>query len=141
MRIRAGIILIEEGKIALMERHRAGRHYFSFPGGGVDMGETVEQAAVREAKEELGVDVVIRKKVAETIQNGRTHQYFLVEWVGGVFGTGTGEEFTKSHPNDPWSGVYIPMWMPIEELSTRENVFPADIARVVAESKVKGWGE
>ncbi len=35
-RPRAGIILIEDGKLALMERHKQGRHYFAFPGGGVD---------------------------------------------------------------------------------------------------------
>jgi len=141
MRVRAGIILIEDHKVALMERYRAGKHYFSIPGGGVDKGETVEQAAIREAKEELGVDVVLKKKVAEIIYNGRMQYYFLVEWVGGVFGTGTGEEFTRSHPNDPWSGVYIPVWMPIDELSTRVDVFPADIARLVAGSLKKGWGE
>jgi 8-oxo-dGTP pyrophosphatase MutT (NUDIX family) len=141
MRIRSGIVLIEDGKVALMERHHAGKHYFSFPGGSVDRGETVENAAIREAKEELGVDVVIRKKVAEIVQTGRVQHYFLVEQVGGTFGTGTGEEFTKSHPNDPWSGVYIPMWMPVEELSTREDVFPANIARLVAGSLEKGWGD
>jgi 8-oxo-dGTP diphosphatase len=141
MRVRAGIVLIEDGRVALLERHRAGRHYFSFPGGGVDKGETIEQAAIREAKEELGLDVVIKKKVAEIIYNGRMQHYFLVEWVGGVFGTGTGEEFTRSHPNDPWSGVYIPIWMPIKELSAREDVFPADIAHLVAGSMKKGWGE
>jgi len=141
MRIRAGIILIEEGKIALMERHRAGRHYFSFPGGGVDRGESVEQAAIREAYEELGDEVRIRKKVAEIVYNGRIQHYFLVEWVGGIFGTGTGEEFTRSHPNDPWSGVYIPVWMPIAELAMRGDVFPAAIADLVAGSMTKGWSE
>jgi len=36
MRIRAGIVLIEDNRVALIERHRAGLHYFVFPGGGVD---------------------------------------------------------------------------------------------------------
>jgi len=30
MRIRAGVILIEEGKVALIERYRAGKHYYVF---------------------------------------------------------------------------------------------------------------
>jgi 8-oxo-dGTP pyrophosphatase MutT (NUDIX family) len=62
MRTRAGIILIENDKVALIERHRAGLDYYVFPGGGVDEGETPEQAAVREAFEELGVEVAIRQK-------------------------------------------------------------------------------
>jgi 8-oxo-dGTP diphosphatase len=55
MRTRAGIILIEDDKVALIERHRAGLEYYVLPGGGVDEDETPEQAAVREAREELGV--------------------------------------------------------------------------------------
>jgi 8-oxo-dGTP diphosphatase len=38
MRTRAGIILIEDDKVALIERHRAGLDYYVFPGGGVDEG-------------------------------------------------------------------------------------------------------
>ncbi|MCC6569407.1 MAG: NUDIX domain-containing protein, partial [Anaerolineales bacterium] len=60
MRTRAGVVLIENNKIALIERHRAGLEYFVFPGGGVDEGESPEQAAVREAMEELGVEVVVK---------------------------------------------------------------------------------
>ncbi|HUG34914.1 MAG TPA: NUDIX domain-containing protein [Anaerolineales bacterium] len=131
MRIRSGIVLIEDNKIALIERFRAGRHYFAFPGGGVDQGETPEQAAVREAMEELGIEVAIKQMVAEILVNGRRQHYFLVERVGGDFGSGTGEEFTDSHPDDPETGVYIPIWMPLEELSTRDNVFPVDLAKLV----------
>src|SRR5258705_7061772 len=102
MRIRAGIVLIENNKVALIERHRAGLHYFVFPGGGMDEGESPEQAAIREAMEELGIEVAIRQKVAE-IQIGRKSKqvYFLVEQTSGEFGTGSGEEYTDSDPNDP----------------------------------------
>ncbi len=140
MRTRAGIVLIEDHKVALIERHRAGLEYFVFPGGGVDEGETPEQAAVREAMEELGVEVVIKQKVAE-IRIERSRQiYFLVERVGGEFGTGMGEEFTDSDPNDPSEGIYVAVWMPIEELSRHEKVYPAALAKLVLQSETDDWG-
>lgn len=84
MRNRAGIILIDEGRLALIERHRQGRHYFAFPGGGVDQGETDEQAAVREAEEELGIRVEIVQKAATILREGKRDQvYFVVNWMSG----------------------------------------------------------
>ena len=139
MRIRAGVVLIEDNKVALIERHRAGLHYYVFPGGGVDEGETVEQAAIRETMEELGVEIAIRQKVL-IVQFDQSRQvYFLVELVGGKFGTGTGEEFTDADPNDPTEGVYTPIWVPIRDLPQYEKVFPANLARLVVESQVNGW--
>src|SRR5919109_2267418 len=117
MRIRAGIILVKDNQIALIERHRAGLHYFVFPGGGVDEGESLEQAAVREALEELGLEVAIKQKIAEVQLGKKSRQiYFLAEQTGGEFGKGTGEEFTDSDPYSPEEGIYIPIWMPVDEL-------------------------
>ena len=139
MRTRAGIVLIEEDKVALIERHRAGMHYFVFPGGGVDEGETPEQGAVREAMEELGVEVANQQKVAIIHFGESTQIYFLVKRIGGKFGTGTGEEYTDSDPDDPSEGVYIPVWMPIEELPRQEKVFPEHLAKLVVCSRTEGW--
>lgn len=59
---RAAVILLNAaGEVALIERRRDGLHYFLFPGGAVETGETVEQAAVREAAEELGLRVAIAR--------------------------------------------------------------------------------
>ena len=142
MRIRAGIVLIQENKVALIERHRAGLHYFVFPGGGVDEGESPEQAAIREAMEELGIEVVIKQRVAE-VQVGRKSRqiYFLADQVGGEFGTGTGEEYTDSDPQEPDEGVYTPIWMPIDELSLHGNIHPAYVAELVIRSVKEGWAE
>ena len=139
MRTRAGVVLIEDDKVALIERHRAGLDYFVFPGGGVDEGETPEQGAVREALEELGVEVIIKQKVAIIYFDQSTQVYFLVERVGGEFGSGTGEEYTDSDPDNPEEGVYIPIWMPIDELPRHEKVYPADLAKLVVRSRDTGW--
>ena len=140
MRVRAGIVLIKENKVALIERHRAGLDYFVFPGGGVDEGETPEQAAIRETMEELGIEVVIKQKVAEINLGPKSRQiYFLVEHVSGEFGTGTGEEFTDSDPNDPDEGIYVPIWMLIDELPRHINIYPVDLAKLVVKSMKDGW--
>jgi 8-oxo-dGTP pyrophosphatase MutT (NUDIX family) len=132
--------LIKENKVALIERHRAGLDYYVFPGGGVDEGETPEQAAIRETMEELGIEVAIKQKVAEINLGPKSRQiYFLVEHVSGEFGTGTGEEFTDSDPNDPDEGVYVPIWMPIDELPQRTNIYPVDLAKLVVNSVRDGW--
>ena len=140
MRIRAGIVLIEDSKVALIERHRAGLEYFVFPGGGVDEGESPEQAAIRETMEELGIEVLIKQKVAEVQLGHKSRQvYFLVEQTGGEFGSGTGEEYTESDPDHPQEGIYIPIWMPIDELPQHANVYPVDLARLVVKSVKEGW--
>lgn len=140
MRVRAGIVLIKENKVALIERHRAGLDYYVFPGGGVDEGEMPEQAAIRETLEELGIEVAIKQKVAEITLGPKSRQiYFLVEHVSGEFGTGTGEEFTDSDPNDPDEGIYIPVWMPIDELPRRMNIYPSELSRLVVKSARNGW--
>jgi len=138
MRKRAGIILIHEGKLALMERHRQGRHYFAFPGGGVDEGETDEQTAVREAMEELGIKVEVLQKAATVLRKGKRDQvYFLVRWVDGEYGTGTGEEFTEVEGEN---GTYNPVWIPLGEL-LEKNVVPRGLAELTVKAYKEGWVE
>ena len=135
MRKRSGIILIENNKLALIERHRAGLHYFAFPGGGVDEGENHQQAAVREAEEELGILVEIKQKVAEVLLNGNIQYYFLAEKISGEFGTGNGEEYGEYNPTH---GTYKPFWMPLEEV-LKNNVVPRELAEVVLRFSQEGW--
>jgi 8-oxo-dGTP pyrophosphatase MutT (NUDIX family) len=137
MRVRAGCILIEDNKLALIERHRGGRHYFTFPGGGVHEGETDEQAAVREMEEETGLKVRVIRKIAEIHFNKNPQPYFLVERVSGEYGTGTGDEFGEF---DPVSGTYDPIWMPLAEI-LEKNVLPRELAGIVFRSVTEGWPE
>ena len=136
MRNRAGIILIEDNRLALIERYRGDLHYFIFPGGGIDEGESEEKAAIREAEEELGIVVEIIQKAAELTRPSGRQFYFLVRHVNGEFGTGTGEEYGEYNPK---YGTYLPLWMPMNEV-LQKNVLPRELAEFVVMSHQRGWG-
>jgi len=56
-------IVISENHILLVKRQDL--PLWVIPGGGIDEGETAEEAVVREVKEESGLDIAIERKVAE----------------------------------------------------------------------------
>lgn len=136
MRTRSAAILIHKNSLALIERHRAGMHYFTFPGGGVNDGETPEQAVLREVHEELGIQVRVLRLVAKLWFRRNPQFFFLVEQLGGEFGTGAGEEYSSER--DPARGTYHPIWMPLLDLSTK-NVLPRSIAGLVIQSHPGDW--
>ena len=49
-------IIMKNGKIALV--HTGKFDYYRFPGGGIETGETKEEALIREVKEESGLVVI-----------------------------------------------------------------------------------
>ena len=53
----ARAIIIEDDKLLLMQRNKEGSQYFTLVGGRVNDGETVEQALVREVREETQLEV------------------------------------------------------------------------------------
>jgi 8-oxo-dGTP diphosphatase len=135
MSYRAAIILLKDDQIALIERQRDGQHYFTFPGGHVEPGETPEQAAIRETKEELGIDVTIQRLAAVIWWHDRPQYYYLVEAAGGDFGTGTGEEM---HNPLPERGTYLPTWVAIRDVLDL-RVLPRSLARLVVQAQSTGW--
>jgi 8-oxo-dGTP pyrophosphatase MutT (NUDIX family) len=135
---RASVVLIKDDKIALIERWKAGRHYFVFPGGGIEPGETPAQAAVREAEEELGVRVTVGRMIAEAKFHGMPQYYLLAELQGGEFGSGTGKEMDS--PADSERGAYRPGWQDISSLD-QLPVMPGIVGRYIQEHYQAGWPE
>lgn len=56
-------LVIQNGNDILMVRHTYGSGGWTFPGGGIKYGETPEDAAKREAREELGIEVKNLKSI------------------------------------------------------------------------------
>ncbi|PIR97910.1 MAG: ADP-ribose pyrophosphatase [Candidatus Colwellbacteria bacterium CG10_big_fil_rev_8_21_14_0_10_42_22] len=62
----AYVLLEKEGKFLLVQESTSGiRGLWGLPGGGIDGGESPEQAAEREVEEESGFDVELIRKIAE----------------------------------------------------------------------------
>jgi ADP-ribose pyrophosphatase YjhB (NUDIX family) len=83
-RVIASVILKKENKILLIkEVLEDKKEHWIFPGGGVDFGETLEEAAKREIKEEIDSDVEIKellgfKEIIRTQFDYHTIIFFFV---------------------------------------------------------------
>ena len=113
-RTRVAAILKMENGYAFMHRkdvknNKELKDYYTFPGGGLEEGETLEEGVIREIEEEFGIKVKVIKKLYE-IQSEKFNGleiFFLCEYISGKFGTGTGPEF-DNNPAYADCGKYIP---------------------------------
>lgn len=118
----AGIVPINDG-FAFMHRadvikRKDFQNYYTFPGGGLEEGETLEEGTIREIKmKNLELNVKIIRKLYEMNSEkfDQKEYFFLCEYIDGEFGTGTGPEFSND-PKYKDSGKYIP------EIVKREEV-------------------
>ncbi len=122
------IILTKNDKVLLMKRkgsHSPGT--WSTPGGHLDFGETPEDCAAREAKEEVGVDVVdIRFRSVTNDLFDATGRHYLTVWMEGK---PVGEPFIASKREVEeigwfaWDALPKPLFLPLENL-VNENSYP-----------------
>lgn len=108
-----GASILKDGKLLLVKRGaQPGFGEWSVPGGLVELGEKVQDAVMRETKEEVGLDVeaVRLMDVFDTIMldaNGRVQYHFvvvnfLVRVVGGELKTA--------------SDILEAKWVPVDEV-------------------------
>lgn len=126
MRHRGSVVIIQDNNVCFIKRVRAAEVYYVFPGGGIEVGETAEEAAIREAYEELGVRVRIMDLLQKLEYHG-TQYYFRAEIIDGAVGSGQGEEYTDQARN---RGSYLPVWVGIEQLQNLD-VRPREIANTL----------
>jgi ADP-ribose pyrophosphatase YjhB (NUDIX family) len=74
------IVLDASGRLLLVRRGRPpAQGRWSLPGGRVEPGETPAQAAVREVREETGLDVVVSRLVGSVRRPGPAGSVYLID--------------------------------------------------------------
>jgi 8-oxo-dGTP diphosphatase len=110
-----GIVIVKEGKIVLIKRgNDPGKGKWSIPGGHLELGETLETAVIREAKEEtcLTVETPLLVDVVDQIdrdEHGKVKYHYviadyLVHVVGGDIAAASDAEELR--------------WVPFDEVET-----------------------
>jgi 8-oxo-dGTP diphosphatase len=59
--VRAQVVLVRDGRVLMVRHAHAGRAYWVLPGGAVEPGEDVADAAVREVLEETGLSIALER--------------------------------------------------------------------------------
>lgn len=83
--VRVTGVLIDDGQLLLVRQKVDQDRGWSLPGGRVELGETLQDALVREMKEETGLDVSIQRLlyVADKNEDNVVHITFELEREGG----------------------------------------------------------
>lgn len=104
-RVRA--IIMQGGNLITLKRVKENETYWVFPGGGVEEGESLDEALKREIMEELGVEIEIGDLVFEyhfkTDHQDDDEYFYICRITGGELGSGQGPEY---QPDSHYHGTH-----------------------------------
>ena len=137
-RSRSVAIVIRDGKILMEKVHFFERDFVTLPGGGIEEGETPEEAVLRELSEETGLTGRIIRPLTVQYKGGGCDYSFLVQIdPDAVPVTGTDPEYEGQE--NPLKEV---LWMSLDEISEKDRAFLWSYGLMQVEGffdEIKGW--
>jgi ADP-ribose pyrophosphatase YjhB (NUDIX family) len=148
LRIRSAVLIWRDGEVLLVRHEKGGRSYWLVPGGGVDPGETMVDAGVRELREETGYDIEVGRLVllCEAIDPNPGGRHIVNAVYSGTVRGGALSVGADKALRDA-------MWLSVDALTTLEMCPPvgAELRAVIAENGAgavrvlgntwRAWGE
>lgn len=119
-RSRSVAIIVRNGKILMERVFYFGREFFTVPGGGIEEGETPEEAVLRELKEECGLEGTIIRPLAKLFRHGKHAEYSFEVSIPEDQEPVTGYDPEESAEDPPLKEV---LWMDLEEISEKDRAF------------------
>jgi len=118
------VIPDEEGRILMVKQHHEERDIWMVPGGGIEEGENSIEAAIRETKEETGLDIEVigvawHIEEVSPERGQRFVNYMIGKVVGGQLGLGYDPEFGEDA-----QVLREVKFLSKEEIGQLEHVYP-----------------
>lgn len=140
LRNRSVAIVVRDRKILMERVFYFGREFFTVPGGGIEDGETPEQAALRELKEECGVDGTILRPLTVQYKLEGNAEYSFEVSIPKDQEPITGYDPEETSDNPPLKEV---LWMRLDEISEKDRAFLWAYGLMSVDGffeEIKSWG-
>ena len=130
IRVRACLAVVEQGKLLLVPHYQTdvGAVQWNLPGGKVEFGERLEDAALREFREETGLEAALGDLLAtsQVIMPARPYHSITIAFRGRIVGGALQPE------TDHGYGEKIPRWFSAAELATLAYHPPAIVEKALS---------
>jgi 8-oxo-dGTP pyrophosphatase MutT (NUDIX family) len=117
---RAQCLVVRDNKILMVKHKQGDAEWYCSPGGGIEKGETPEQAAVRELQEECNVSGTIIKKTSEYVDPYDDSNFFYTYHID----IGSETPCLGHDPKERKTHSLVEVrWMSLNEISELSRAF------------------
>lgn len=141
MRNRGVAVVTRNGAILLEKTYYEGRYFYALPGGGIEEGETPQETALRELKEECGLDGKIVKPLNVVYKRDGSIEYAFEIAVSQeqIVIVGKDPEFSEEEQM-----IKEVCWLQLHEISEKDRAFLWEYGLMEVEEfwdEVLSWGD